>query len=232
MAPNARFSTPVARYRTTSPTPESAYTPPNARPITMNGLMNCHSTPNTLNASTSVIEACGHPDHRLLLPCLLAAVELDLLLQGARLGDRLVDGRACEALLLHDYLALLVVDGDVPVVRDVVRERAAVERLAEHVRLLVLQVPHRRVVRLRGDCPRDAEQRGGRELARHEAHLGERLRRDLRVLLQDLEHQRRIRPDARVDVAELAVDPEVTVELRELPGHERVCDRGRRAPLH
>ena len=37
-APNARFRTPVARYRTTVPTPDRAYTPPRARPVTMNGL--------------------------------------------------------------------------------------------------------------------------------------------------------------------------------------------------
>jgi len=62
IAPNARFSTPVARYSTTSPTPESAYTPPNARPITMKGLSSCQSTPNTLSARTSAIEAfrCRH----------------------------------------------------------------------------------------------------------------------------------------------------------------------------
>src|SRR5690349_23014125 len=36
-APKARYSTPVARYRTTSPTPDRAYTPPRARPLTMKG---------------------------------------------------------------------------------------------------------------------------------------------------------------------------------------------------
>ena len=36
-APNARFSTPVVRYSTTIPTPERAYTPPSANPVTMNG---------------------------------------------------------------------------------------------------------------------------------------------------------------------------------------------------
>src|SRR6202043_4167246 len=36
-APKARYSTPVARYSTTSPTPDRAYTPPRARPLTMNG---------------------------------------------------------------------------------------------------------------------------------------------------------------------------------------------------
>src|SRR5215467_2289777 len=35
-APKARYSTPVARYRTTSPTPDRAYTPPRARPLTRN----------------------------------------------------------------------------------------------------------------------------------------------------------------------------------------------------
>ena len=34
-APNARLSTPVARYSTTSPTPDRAYSPPRARPVTM-----------------------------------------------------------------------------------------------------------------------------------------------------------------------------------------------------
>src|SRR5215469_6765512 len=32
-APKARYTTPVARYRTTSPTPDRAYTPPRARPL-------------------------------------------------------------------------------------------------------------------------------------------------------------------------------------------------------
>src|SRR5579863_8418119 len=36
-APKARYSTPVARYSTTSPTPDRAYTPPRARPLTING---------------------------------------------------------------------------------------------------------------------------------------------------------------------------------------------------
>src|ERR1700751_2698361 len=36
-APKARYSTPVPRYSTTSPTPDRAYTPPRARPLTMNG---------------------------------------------------------------------------------------------------------------------------------------------------------------------------------------------------
>src|SRR6516165_470985 len=35
-APKARYSTPVARYKTTSPTPDRAYTPPRARPLTRN----------------------------------------------------------------------------------------------------------------------------------------------------------------------------------------------------
>ena len=48
MAPYARFSTPVARYSTTSPTPDMANTPPSARPSTMNGLI-------------SSIGASGHP---------------------------------------------------------------------------------------------------------------------------------------------------------------------------
>src|SRR5712691_2258393 len=37
-APYARLSTPVARYSTTSPTPDRANTPPRARPRTRNGL--------------------------------------------------------------------------------------------------------------------------------------------------------------------------------------------------
>ena len=64
---NAMFSTPVARYSTTSPTPESAYTPPNARPITMNGLRNSQSTPKTLSASTLFIEASGRPDRHVFV---------------------------------------------------------------------------------------------------------------------------------------------------------------------
>src|SRR4051812_15383546 len=214
------FSTPVARYSTTRPTPESAYTPPNASPMTMNGLTNCQSTPNTLNASTLII--CS------------TAVQVELLLPRAGLGDRLVDRLEVGALGLHDDVARLVVDDDVRVVRDVVGELADVERLAEDVRLLVLQRDDRCDVGLRLDRPLDAEERVHRELPVEEAQLRERLRRDLRrALLQHLEHQGGVGPDLRVDVREFVVDPEVTVERRrELARHERVRDRGRRAPLH
>src|SRR5207342_3828107 len=61
-APNARFSTPVALYSTTMPTPESAYTPPSARPSTMYGFRNSQSTPNTEKATTLDIGNRGHPD--------------------------------------------------------------------------------------------------------------------------------------------------------------------------
>ena len=36
-APNDKFNTPVARNNTTIPTPDNAYTPPNANPVTKNG---------------------------------------------------------------------------------------------------------------------------------------------------------------------------------------------------
>ncbi len=35
-APNARFRTPVERYRTTMPTPDNAYTPPSDSPVIRN----------------------------------------------------------------------------------------------------------------------------------------------------------------------------------------------------
>src|SRR5215510_3400209 len=91
MAPKARLSTPVAWYRTTIPTPDSAYAPPVASPITMYGLKNSQSTPNTANATLS-IKPPGHS--YLLAPCsrsLLGGVELELLLPDARLSDLRVD---------------------------------------------------------------------------------------------------------------------------------------------
>src|SRR6185503_11686787 len=64
-----------------------------------------------------------------------ALVQLVLLLPDAGLGDLLVDRGDLEALVALDDLAVLVRHAHVDVVRDVVRERPHVPRLAENVGL-------------------------------------------------------------------------------------------------
>src|SRR3954466_7002946 len=220
MAPNARFSTPVAWYSTTTPTPESAYTLPSASPRTMYGLRKIQSTPNTVVVAKLIIGTHGRPDlHSYLL---LAGVQLELLLQRAGLCELRVDIPDREALVLGHHRPALVGDRDVGVVRDVILEVANVPRLAEHARLDVLERPHGVVVGLRRDVALDAEERLGRKFRVHEAHLAECLGRDARrVLVRDLQVQLLVRR-AVVDVAELLVDVHLAVELRELLSHVRI----------
>src|SRR3954452_12888252 len=124
-APKARLRTPVVRQRTTTPTPSRAYTPPSARPVTMNGL----------KLSRGGIECCARP----LLAVALCLLDLpDLRDGGLGVGDG-------EALLLDDHLAVLRRGGPVGVVRDVQRRLAEVPGLAQDAGLEVLHVLDRGV---------------------------------------------------------------------------------------
>src|SRR5476651_1362118 len=101
----------------------------------MYGRRKIQSTPNTENPTTLCTVSLEHPDHQFPHRFDLA-VQTVLLLPDASLGDCLVDRGDLEAALLRDHLAARVVDRDVRVVRDVVRDVADVPRLAEHVGLL------------------------------------------------------------------------------------------------
>src|SRR5262245_29966525 len=134
-APNARFSTPVVRNSTTIPTPDRLYTPPRARPETMNGWKFCQS------------------GTRYVPPRLPAGLDLP------NLGDRRVHVGDGEASLLLDHLAVLRYDGPVRVVGDVQRRGAVVPGLAEDVGLEVLDVLDRVVDGLGGELAGHAHQR-------------------------------------------------------------------------
>src|SRR5439155_19966175 len=108
----------------------------------MYGLRNSQSTPNTVNPTTLGIEAPERSDLRgVHLPIRLArpslsGVELELLLPFPGLPQRRIHRLDVEAVLLLDDLAILVRDGDVRVVRNVVGQCVPeVPRLAENVRL-------------------------------------------------------------------------------------------------
>src|SRR5271167_329754 len=116
-APKARYSTPVARYRTTSPTPDRAYTPPRARPLTMNGSKSCQDgISSTLRASRWQ----GSWGHR----------------RGAGdapvLRDLRVNRRDLRAALRRHHLAVVRRDRVVGVVRDVHGVTTVGPQLAQH----------------------------------------------------------------------------------------------------
>src|ERR1700730_7626997 len=122
-APKARYSTPVARYSTTSPTPDRAYTPPRARPLTMNGSKSCQAGisgawgPGWRPGSWRVRRRAGH-----------APV----------LRDLRVDRRDRRAALRRGHLAVVRRDRVVGVVRDVHRVAAVGPQLAQHSGVVVL----------------------------------------------------------------------------------------------
>src|SRR5690349_22243115 len=154
-APKARYSTPVARYRTTSPTPDRAYTPPRARPLTMNGSKSAQggiSDPAWPSGSRRVGGGAGH-----------APVLRDL-----RVGRR--DRRAA---LGRGHLAVVRRDGVVGVVRDVQRVVAVGPQLAQHAGVEVLHRLERGVDALHRVGPGDRLQRVHRDLGLGEAHLAE-----------------------------------------------------------
>src|SRR5262245_54051238 len=121
------------------PTPERAYAPPRARPNTTYGLSDCHSTPNNAKP-TMLCKGTTDAPILVLFPRLsiLLADQLVLLFPGERRADLRIDVRRQRLASLHlHHLAGVVGNRDVGVVRDVVGDAPDVERLAEHVGLLV-----------------------------------------------------------------------------------------------
>src|SRR6516164_5377891 len=154
-APKARYSTPVARYSTTSPTPDRAYTPPRARPLMMNGSKSDQggiSEPTRSRAGRGV--GCGPGG---------APIRRDLR----------VDRRDQRAALSRDHLAVLRRDGPVGVVRDVQRVVAVGPQLAQLAGVEVLHRLERGVDALHSAGPGNRLQRAHRDLGLGEAHLAE-----------------------------------------------------------
>src|SRR5580698_3666104 len=150
-APKARYSTPVARYSTTSPTPDRAYTPPRARPLTMNGSKSDQGGIDLLGGRRGC-RGAGH-----------AAVLRDL---------RVDRGDLCAALG-GDHLPVVRRDGGVVVVRDVQGVAAVGPQLAQHAGVEVADRLERGVDALHGIGPGDRLQRVDRDLGLGEAHLAE-----------------------------------------------------------
>jgi hypothetical protein len=158
----------------------------------MYGLRNSQSTPNTAKPTTY---APVPPWHLIATGSTATSQVLRLnFFSQTRVWATPCPPARSRALLLQHDLAALVVDGDVSCSGCGTAGRSDVPRLAEHVGLLVLEGAHGGVVRLRRDGALDVQERLRRELPGHEAHLRERLRVDLRVLLEDREHQPGVGP--------------------------------------
>src|SRR5690348_3903970 len=204
-APNARLSTPVVRYSTTIPTPDRLYTPPRARPVTMNGWK-------------------SRQEGTQYLPRGLGLADL---------RDRRVDVGDGEAPLLLDHLPVLRYDRAVRVVGDVQRGGAVVPGLAEDVRLEVLDVPDRLVDARDGEVAGHAHQRLDGDAGLDEAHLAEAAQGDVRrVALLHGPVQLAVGAGGGGEV-QLRVDAELAVPLwTERVGQEVGVARRRACPLH
>src|SRR5262245_39415571 len=123
------------------PTPDREYTPPRARPETMNGWKFCQSGT--------------------YLPARLDLA--DLWCRRVHIGD-------VETPLLLDHLAVLRHDGPVRVVGQVQRSGAVVPGLAQDVGLEVLDVLDRLVDALGGEVAGHAHQRLDGDAGLDEAH--------------------------------------------------------------
>src|SRR5580700_5768825 len=152
-APKARYSTPVARYSTTSPTPDRAYTPPRARPLTMNG---------------SKSDQGG-----MLCFCLCGRGGRGGAGRAAVLRDLRVDRRDRGAALRGHHLPVVWRDGGVLVVRDVQGVAAVGPQLAQHPGVEVADRLERGVDALHGVGPGHRLQRVHGDLGLGEAHLAE-----------------------------------------------------------
>src|ERR1700755_465679 len=131
-APKARYSTPVARYRTTMPTPDRAYTPPRDRPV----IRNC---------SRSVvlgIDLFGRPNRGVVAAAYsLAGRRIGRrrrARRGSVLGDLWIVRGDVEASLGRHHLPVVRGRGEVRVVGDVQRVVPVHPGLAEQLGLLVL----------------------------------------------------------------------------------------------
>src|ERR1700730_5109313 len=194
-APKARYSTPVARYSTTSPTPDRAYTPPRARPLTMNGS----------KSDQGGIDLLGGRRGRRSAG------------RAAVLRDLRVDRRDLRAALGRYHLAVIRRGCVVLVVRDVQGVAAVGPQLAQHAGVEVADRLERRVDALHGIGPGHRLQRVQRDLGLGKAHLAEAADAtgDRRaVLLEDRlvqVHRRGVRAVGR---GQLRVDEQLVVPLR------------------
>src|SRR6266487_6233736 len=210
MAPNARYTTPVARYRTTSPTPESAYTPPRARPLTMNGWKSCQLGIVGYRPSSRAIDPAGSPAAYLMVrsaprrrPC----------------GTRRSAGRprrsACSPGLSPSCLVRR--DRIVLVVRDVHWVAAVCPELAQHPGVEVRHCFDRCVDALHRVRTLDCPQRVHDDLCLGEAHLAEAADAARYCLAVFLEyglvevHRRRV---GHVRRGQLGVHEQLVVPLR------------------
>src|SRR5580693_6501944 len=162
-APKARYSTPVARYSTTSPTPDRAYTPPRARPLTMNGSKSDQGGISGPSRPAGWRAARRHYSRREGRGAGHAAV----------LRDLRVDRRDLGAALGRHHLAVVRRDGVILVVRDVQGVAAIGPQLAQHAGVEVADRLERGVDALYGICPGHRLQRVHRDLGLGEAHLAE-----------------------------------------------------------
>src|SRR5690349_9467452 len=152
------------------PTPDSAYTPPSASPVTMNGLKSSKLGIGTVDASRSAATGLRTRDRRARLRE-FRIVLLDL----ADLRDRRIRLRYRDAAVLDHHLPALRRRGPVDVVRQMQRRVAVVPGPAEHVGLEPLQVLDRLVDGLdRVGVALDRLQRRDELLGHREAHLAER----------------------------------------------------------
>src|SRR5579875_1443896 len=164
-APKARYTTPVARYRTTMPTPESAYTPPSASPETMNGWKSCQLG----ILATRYIIAPVRPAS----PGRLPRRERRHPRRLAVGSDLWIHARDWGASLGEHHSAVVGSHRVVLVVGDVHRIVAIGPQLAEHAGVEVAHRPKRRIDRLHGVGALDRLERVHRNLRLGEAHLAE-----------------------------------------------------------
>src|SRR5580693_4613171 len=154
-APKARYSTPVARYSTTSPTPDRAYTPPRARPLTMNGSKSDQGGIDLLGRLLRGRRGCRGAG------------------QAAVLRDLRVDRRDLGAALGGHHLPVVRRYGRVVVIRDVQAVAAVGPQLAQHPGIEVADRLERGVDALHGVGAGHRLQRVDRDLGFGEAHLAE-----------------------------------------------------------
>src|SRR5580700_4946565 len=162
-APKARYSTPVARYSTTSPTPDRAYTPPRARPLTINGSKSDQGGISGPSRPAGRRAARRHYSRRAGRGAGHAAV----------LRDLRIDRRDLRAALGRHHLAVVRRDGGVLVVRDVQGVAAVGPQLAQHAGVEAADRLERGVDALHGIGPGHRLQRVHRDLGLGEAHLAE-----------------------------------------------------------
>src|SRR4026209_2239663 len=99
IAPKAKLSTPVVRYRTSSPVPDMAYTAPNASPEMRNG-----NSCDVSNISGSLRWSSSVGRSWTWTWSVGEGPEPELLLGGPRLDQRFVESGDLEAVLERNHL--------------------------------------------------------------------------------------------------------------------------------